>query len=229
MNVSFVEALNDPNFFANLPELGDLSTWRNWIVAEKAARGLPLDDDELDVFRRYTGRETPREGGYPVVVRIVGVQSGKSTIVALDGAYDAAEAIVEGTRDVYVVLVAQDLRGAQRALFAKVRRVIEASPLLSREVVRQTATEIELTGGVVIAVYPCRPEAVRGIRAISCNADELGFFQRTDGRPTDVEMIRVLRTRVATTGGALRILSSPGMAQGALYDFDRTHYGVADS
>jgi hypothetical protein len=55
--------------------------------------------------------------------------------------------------------------------------------------------------------------------------DELGFFTATDGRPTDTEMLRVARGRVATTGGKILILSSPYGQTGALWDLYRKHYG----
>jgi hypothetical protein len=59
--------------------------------------------------------------------------------------------------------------------------------------------------------------------------DELAFFTATDGRPTDVEMLRVARGRVATTGGKVIILSSPYGQAGALWELHRKHYGREDS
>jgi hypothetical protein len=70
---------------------------------------------------------------------------------------------------------------------------------------------------------------VRGIRAAAVICDELAYFISTEGRPTDVEMLRALRGRVATTGGKLLILSSPYAQSGALWDLDRKHYGREDS
>ena len=65
---------------------------------------------------------------------------------------------------------------------------------MAREVVRETSTEIELAGGVTLAVYPCRPASIRGIRAACAVVDELAYFTATDGRPTDTEMLRAVRT-----------------------------------
>ncbi len=59
--------------------------------------------------------------------------------------------------------------------------------------------------------------------------DELAFFIATDGRPTDTEMLRAVRSRVATTGGKVLILSSPYAQAGALWDLHRKHYGREDS
>jgi hypothetical protein len=82
---------------------------------------------------------------------------------------------------------------------------------------------------VTIAAYPCRPAAVRGLRAIVVVCDELAFFTSTDGRPTDTEMLRAGRPTLATTGGKFIILSSPYGQSGALWDLYRKHHGRDDS
>jgi hypothetical protein len=96
-------------------------------------------------------------------------------------------------------------------------------------VARPTADAVELKNGVTLAAYPCRPEAVRGLRACMVVIDELAFFTATDGRPMDQEMLRVARGRVATTGGKLIVISSPYGQSGALWALHRKHYGKADS
>jgi phage FluMu gp28-like protein len=101
--------------------------------------------------------------------------------------------------------------------------------MLKSTVVGRTSDTIGLTNGVTIAAYPCRPQAVRGLRARVVVVDELAFFISTDGRPTDTEMLRAVRPCLATTGGKLIILSSPYAQTGALYDLHRKHYGRDDS
>ena len=103
------------------------------------------------------------------------------------------------------------------------------SEVLRREVARTTADTLELAGQVSLGVWPCRPASVRGIRAVCVVVDELAFFISTDGRPTDTEMLRAIRSRVATTGGKVLILSSPYAQAGALWDLHRKHYGREDS
>ena len=190
---------------------------------------LRMDSTDRELFRRHTGRREPRPGGYPEGVVVVGCQSGKSAMAAIVAVYEAARAVTAGERGVYVPLIAQGYRGARRTLFRYVSEAIEHSALLRGSVVRQTSDTIELRGGVSLSVYPCRPAAVRGIRAVCAVVDELAFFTATDGRPTDVEMLRAVRTRLATTGGKLLILSSPYAAVGALHDLHQRHYGREDS
>jgi hypothetical protein len=203
--VNIIEACEDAKLFR--PVLKDPQTWRRWFVFVKAVYGLPLTADELVHFQQHTGRHTPREGGYAEAVCVVGCQSGKTQIAALVGGFEAVQAVVSGQRNLFVPLIAQDARAAMRALLGYVREAVSLSPVLSAEVTRDTAESIEFSGGVTLAVYPCRPQSIRGIRAACVIIDELAFFTATDGRPTDVEMLRAARSRVATTGGKILILS----------------------
>jgi len=227
--VNIVLALRDRALLGGQGAFRDLATWRPWLAFLRAIYGLAVEKADLELIARHTGREVVKPGGYPEGVCVVGCQSGKSQMAALVGVYEAARAVMAGERGVYVPLVAQDLRGAQRALYRYVQEAVRGSELLRREVIRETATEIELASGVTIAVYPCRPAAIRGIRAACAIIDELAFFTATDGRPTDKEMLRAVRTRLATTGGKLLILSSPYGQAGALWDLHRRHFGRDDS
>jgi hypothetical protein len=222
--VNIIEALSDPAFLGALPAFKDLTTWRPWLAFLRAVYGLPMDEADLALFARHTGRKVPRPGGYPTAVVCVGVQSGKSRIAAAVAAFEAAAALARGDRGVYVPLVAQDARNAERALFGYALEALDL-PLFQGETTRETTTTRELGGRVTVAVYPCRPSAIRGIRAVAVIIDELAFFITSEGRPTDTEMLRAARARVATTAGKVFILSSPYAQAGALWELHRRHYG----
>jgi hypothetical protein len=223
--MTIVDALASPDLFGALPAFRDLSTWGAWIVFLKAVYGLPMEEAELAIFRKHTGRTAPRQGGYPEAVCVVGVQSGKSRIAAAVMGYEA----LIGEDGTHALTIAQDHRGAMRVLLKYAREPFQVLDSYRAEVARETADSLELKSGVCLSAYPCRPEAVRGLRACVVLIDELAFFQATDGRPTDREMLRVARGRVATTGGRLIVLSSPYAQIGALWDLHRTHYGRDDS
>lgn len=229
---SILDALGDPKLFGGLAAFRDLATWSAWIVFLRAAYGLPLEADQLETFRRHTGRAVydPPPGGFPEVVCVVGRQSGKTRIAATIAAFEAVLAERESDRtELYALLVAQDHRAALRALFGYVRAPFENIPVLHRSVSEMRADTLRLQSGVTLAAYPCRPAAVRGLRAKVAVVDELAFFTATDGRPQDVEMLRALRPALATTGGKLVILSSPYAQTGALWELHRRHYGRDDS
>ncbi|MEO8677424.1 MAG: hypothetical protein ABI665_00165 [Vicinamibacterales bacterium] len=223
MNV--IQALRDPRLLGALPVFRDLATWGAWLTFVRTVHGLPLDADDLERFKLHTGRQEPRPGGYPEAVAIVGVQSGKTRIAGalVDVAALAGEA---GT---HALLLGQDHRGAMRVLLRYAREPFETIDTFRAEVVRSTVDTLELRNGVSLSAYPCRPAAVRGLRACIVVIDELAFFTATDGRPVDTEMLRVARGRVATTGGKLIILSSPYAQTGALYELHRKHFGRDDS
>jgi hypothetical protein len=132
-------------------------------------------------------------------------------------------------RGTYALLVGQDHRGSMRALLRYAREPFEEVDAFRSEVTRSTAADLELRNGVALSAYPCRPEGVRGVRACFIALDELAFYTATDGRPTDQEMLRVARGRVATTAGKVVVLSSPYWQAGALWVLYRKHYGVEDS
>lgn len=230
--MTIIDALRDPQLFGALPAFQDLSTWRNWLVFLKAVYGLPLDQDEEAVFKRHTGRtaSAPPPGGFREAVMIVGRQSGKTRIAAALAAFEAIMATREPDRtSLYAALIAQDHRAALRTLFSYAAVPFEHVPLLRGTVVARTAETLALESGVVLAAYPCRPPAVRGIRAKVVVADELAFYRSAEGNPQDLEMLRAVRPLLATTGGRLIVLSSPYGQSGALWELYRAHFGRDDS
>jgi len=223
MNIE--HALRDPRLLGGLPAFRDLTTWVAWLTFTRAVYGLPMSAEDLVRFRQHTGRQEPRPGGYPEAVAVVGVQSGKSKVAA---AY-ADHAALVGELGTHALLLGQDHRGAMRVLLRYAREPFETIDAFKAEVVRSTVDTLELRSGVSLSAYPCRPAAVRGLRACIVVIDELAFFTATDGRAVDVEMLRVARGRVATTGGKVIVLSSPLHQTGALYELHLKHFGREDS
>jgi hypothetical protein len=224
-----LDAMASPSVFGALPTFQDLETWSGWRAFLAAVYALPMSEAELETFRAHTGRATPRPGGYSEAVAIVGRQSGKTRVAATIAVFESATAEREPGSDLYALLVAQDQRAALRALFRYACAPFEASEMLQRSIVSQTADTLALETGVTLAAYPCRPASVRGLRARVVVVDELAHFIATDGRPTDTEMLRALRPTLATTGGRLIVLSSPYAQTGALWDLHRRHYGKEES
>jgi hypothetical protein len=230
--LTIVQALRDENLFGAHPTFEDLEPWSRWIVFLKALYGLPLEGEDLDIFRHHTGRTVyaPPEGGYHEAACIVGRQSGKSRIATLIASFEAA--LSDPPRDrtrLYALLVAQDMRGSLRTLFDYSVSYFEEIPLLKQNVVDRKGDTIALQNRLSLAAYPCRPEGVRGLRCKVAICDELAFFKSTENRPVDREMLRALRPSLATTDGRLIVLSSPYGQSGALWEIHRKHHGNDDS
>jgi hypothetical protein len=217
--------LSDRRLLGALTPFSDPSTLTAWLAFTRAVYGLPMSAADLALFREHTRRSQPRAGGYPEAVAVVGVQSGKSRLAAAF----ADHAALVGEAGTYALLLGQDHRGAMRTLLHYAREPFEQLESFRADVERATADTLELRSGVSLAAYPCRPAAIRGLRACIVVIDELAFFTATDGRPVDTEMLRAARGRVATTGGKLIILSSPYAQTGALYELHRRHFGREES
>ena len=184
--LTIVEALGDPHLLGGLAAFRDLASWARWLVFLKALLGLALDPDEVAIFRHHTGRTryTPLPGGYQTVVAVVVRQSGKTQIAAALAAWEAMMAPREpGSTGQYGLMIAQDFRGALRALFSYAAGVFDAVPLLRGTVVGRTTDTLTLRSGIVLAAYPCRPPAIRGLRARIAVLDELASSETPKGIP----------------------------------------------
>jgi hypothetical protein len=88
-----------------------------------------------------------------------------------------------GSTGQYGLMIAQDFRGALRALFSYAAGVFDAVPLLRGTVGGRTTDTLTLRSGLVLAAHPCRPPAIRGLRARIAVLDELGFYRNAEGIP----------------------------------------------
>src|SRR5262249_24301708 len=104
-------------------------SWSAWEVFLAAVYGLPMSEAQRATFQAHTGRAAPNPAGYSEAVAIVGRQSGKSQVAAVLAAFEAA--LAGRQRGVYALLVAQDLRAAQRTLFGYACEPFDDVPMLS--------------------------------------------------------------------------------------------------
>lgn len=232
--MNILAALRSRRLFGALPVFRQRKTWSAWETFLAASYGLELDADGQERFCRHTGRSTynPPAGGFPRVVLITGRQSGKSRIAAMIADFEGILSAQEPDRtELYALLIAQDQRASLRTLFRYAAAPFDLVTMLQKQVVSQTSGAIALKNGLTIAAYPCRPAAVRGLRARVVVLDELAFYRSssTENLPVDVEMLRAVTPTLASTGGKLVILSSPYGSTGALFEIHRRHWGHDDS
>jgi hypothetical protein len=186
----------------------------------KVIYGLPLEETELEIYRRATGRETylPKEHNEATI--IVGRRGGKTSRIA------APIVCYEASRDhrlpkgeqAYVMLIARVKNQAQIA-FRQIRHYLLNSPVLGREVVKVRQHEIVLRNGITIACYPCSHIAVRGESVVAVICDEMAFWQHeeTAANPEE-EVLAALRPAMATFPNAKLIkISTPYRKEGILW------------
>jgi hypothetical protein len=224
--LTLAAALADRHLLGGLPQFRDLASWQNWIVFSKALDGFPLSPEEQITFCRFTGRAhyAPPPGGWWTGVLVTARQTGKTEFSAKDGAIEALKA----EANEYVLLFAQDQRASLRTLFKAACEPFDRIPLFADRVRARRAESLELDNGAVIAAYPCRPQAPRGLRARRITLDEFAFYRNSENLPVDREMLTAVRPCLATTNGKLLIVSSPYAQTGVLYELHRRAYGTDD-
>jgi phage terminase large subunit-like protein len=165
----------------------------------KATYGDPLNEAEMEIYCRATGRDTYATSEHNELTVIAGRQSGKtSRIGALIALYEACRnhGLPRGQR-AYVLVIAPVVQQAAIA-FDFMRRYILGSPILERLVFKIRNDEIELRNGVVIACRPCSYRTVRGVPIICVICDEMAFWQheQTAANP-EQEVIDAIRPGMA--------------------------------
>lgn len=208
-------------------------SWRAWRVVLKAVFCLPMDADELAIFRSATGRTAPP--GKPVTMAWIcaGRRGGKSLIAALVVVYlaffrDYTPFTVAG-ETVTIMLVAADRKQA-RTVLRYVRAFIFKTPQLAALVLRDTREGIELSNGVVIEIHTASRVATRSYTLGGVVNDEIAFWPPADSAQPDQEILAAERPALATIPGALMLnISSPYSRSGALFEAFETYYGRDDS
>ena len=83
--MDILRAIDDPALFR--PWFPDRSSWAAWRAVLAAAFALPLTDEQLEVFKRLTGRsEAPQSAAKELWV-VAGRRSGKTLVGALLAVY----------------------------------------------------------------------------------------------------------------------------------------------
>lgn len=228
---TIIDALRHPKLFGALPAFRDLSTWGPWLAVLAMIYGLPLDPSQLDLYRKFTGREVydPPKGGWSEVVLCTGRQAGKSRISGLIGAWEAARTSEsKGGSGEYAIILAQDRTAATRALAGYAfEPFTEDSPsLFAQAATGRTQETLSLNTGCTLAVYPCRPASVRGVRARVVLLDEIDHFGSDLGTDVGRAVLTAARPCVATTGGRIVVLSSPGRVGSAFHSLVQRYHGV---
>jgi hypothetical protein len=129
--ITIIDACTDPDIFG--PWFQDRQSWAAWFCFLKVMFGLPLDDDELALFRKCTGRDTPSILGFLFATLVIGRRGGKSLIMALIAAFNACfvdwTPYLTGGERATIVIVAADRR--QAGVIFKYLRGMIGIPLLA--------------------------------------------------------------------------------------------------
>ena len=154
----------------------------------------------------------------------LGRRSSKSTMAAIAAVYMAfcqdeyfKKRIRKGEK-FFVVTIANDLKQAKIALDF-IRQLILNSPL-EREIVRETAMEIELSNNCIFQAIPASARASRGKAVALAVFDEIAFSLDTDANRGARALFDALSPAIAQFAPHSKILelSSPWIADGVFYE-----------
>jgi hypothetical protein len=194
----------------------------------KSIYGLPLDDEELDLFRACTGRATYPAQPFSEVTVIAGARSGKDSriaapIVLYEALFGGHERRVAKGETGTIVLVAQDAKAVGVA-FGYIGAYLLRSPVLSGLLDgAPLASSLRLRNGLVVQCFPCTLRSMRGY-SVPCGVlDELAFFRLEGAADSDVEIqASIRRGMIAFPATKLVKISTPYLKGGILHaDFKR--------
>jgi hypothetical protein len=210
--------------------LGEPKSWQTWRTVLKAAFGLHLNQDEATAFAAVAGNRAPPSQRVRELWAIIGRRGGKSRMAAALACFLACFGKHKLARgEVGMVLVLAASRDQARTVFEYVRGFLDASPILSKEVIGSTAHEITLRNGIVIAVHSNSFRTIRGRTLIACILDEVAFWRDESSALPDVETYRAVLPSLATTNGMLIGISTPYRKLGLLHQKHRDHFGKDSS
>lgn len=229
MNV--IEALHHRELFGRVKPFRDLSSWRAWIVALKSLSGLPLNNDEMDIFTRCTGREEPLAEEASEAAFIIGRRGGKSQVAGLR-ACDMAllrdwRAYLAPGELATVALICQSTRAAMRTLFGYVKGIVRNVPAFAREVTEERADEFVFgRRQTAIAVWPSTFRSPRGLTLAAAILDEADVFWQGDSPNAAAEVVAACLPALSSLPGSqLLVLSSPYSVVGWLHDYHEAYFG----
>ncbi|HEY6676325.1 MAG TPA: hypothetical protein VIZ87_06020 [Terrimicrobium sp.] len=218
-------ALSDPQLLGNVLA-GE--TWSGWRPMLLACMGEPLEPSELEIFRRFTGRDQSPSAPVDEAVFVIGRRGGKDRTASVLAAYfaglcDHSSVLAPGEKAVLIVL-APDTRQAKVQL-DYIEGAFQASPILAQRMVNRTADTLELDNNVLIEVRSASFRRIRGVTSIAVIASEAAFWLSEESSNPDTEILNAIRPSLATTRGPLIIISSPYARRGEVWSLYDRHFG----
>jgi hypothetical protein len=204
-------------------------SWNAWRVIVKSAFGLPLAEDELEIFRAVAGDRVPPTRQVKELWIVAGRRAGKDSVASLVAAHAAAffphaDRLRPGERALVVNLACDRDQG--KICLNYTRSFFTDTPLLAPMIGRETAYGFELSNGVDVAVYTNNFRAVRGRAVLLAVLDECAYYTSDNSSAPDIETYRALLPGLATLPNAMLVgISSPYRKSGLLYQKFRDHYG----
>jgi hypothetical protein len=227
--MNILRAMQDPKVFGS-HFLRKGSTWDAWRAFMAALFGLPMDDQQLQIYTKHTGRSAPPTTTSHEAWLVIGRRGGKSFMLALIAVFLAAFKDWRpflGPGEVGTVMVVAADRRQARVIMRYCLGLLRAVPMLKQLILGETQETITLRNRVVIEVHTASFRTTRGYTICCALLDEVAYWptDETSARP-DAEVLSAIKPGMATIPEAMLLCaSSPHARRGVLWDAYRKHYG----
>lgn len=196
----------------------------------KSIYGLTLTAEELVLFKQTTGLEVYPVREWSEATLILGRRAGKSDKLASNIAiYEAVAREHKASKGEIpvVMIVASELERQSRIVFRYTLKKLEGSPVLRKMIKRQTTTEIEISNGCLIQVYPANMARIRGASLACFIGDEAAWWGAHSGE-TDKNVIDSARPGLSFEHSKLIKISTPYWQRGEIWTDFKEYYGKAN-
>lgn len=220
------DCMLDPDIFGHTFAGETFAAWR---TVAKILDGLPLDAEEMELYRRITQRDAPPSNAFSEAYLIKPRRAGGTLFAAAVGLHAALcdyRARLGPGEVATVAMIASDRRQA-RQLMNYVKGLVADSPMIAAEVTNETQETVSFAHRVNLEVHTTSFRSTRGYSYAAVILDELSFFRDDFSANPDVELVRAVRPGLLNLGGRLLGLSSPHSRRGHLYAMYKAHFGRA--
>lgn len=225
-SLNILEALDHPALFG--PHFRGES-WQAWRVFLAALFGLPMDDEQREIYAEHTGRADPPAAPFKEACLVVGRRGGKSRMLALVATYlatfkDCAPYLAPG-EIATIAVIAADRRQA-RVIFRFIMGLLREVRPLAELIEGETGDTITLGNRVVIEIATASFRVSRGYSFAGVLCDETAFWRDENSTNPDTEIFRALRPGLSSIPTSMLLnASSPYRKSGVLHSTFARHYG----
>jgi ribosomal protein L37AE/L43A len=236
VSINILQAMQDPKLWKTFQQKKGLlsrklapDSWRNWKSFLATLFALPMDEEQVSIYRQCTGRTDPPKAAFEEAFCIVGRRGGKSLIAALVAVFLAVFKTYDlspGETGTLMVLSAD--KKQSRVVLGYIKAFFKTA-MLRGMVLAETRESIRLNNSIVIEVHVSSFKTTRGYTCIGVVCDEIAFWQSESASNPAGEVLNALRPSLATTHGLLLCISSPYSKTGPLYENFRENFGKNES
>jgi hypothetical protein len=225
--MNILAALDDPKVFA---QFFRGPTWGAWRVFLAALFALPLTQEQLEIYRKHTGRSTPPTQPLHEGWLVCGRRAGKSFVLACIAVFLAAFKDWRphlGPGEIGTCMIICVDRRSARVIMRYCLGLLKSTPMLKQLIESETRESITLRNRIVIEVHTASFRSTRGYTIIAALLDEVAYWPTDEASAQpDIEVINAVRPGMATISDAMLLCaSSPHARKGALWTAYSKHFG----